>query len=512
MLQSYDNILYCVCFGVFVVIASCCREGKVVLSNARNGGVLDSIDQNLGSCCSVSLKGTGVKSRYLCLTDYSNDISIWDLKKKSRARKFSLPQGHAPTAFIDPTDTYVVAISSTQAGSIYLYHLRQGKLHHTYSPTTTTTTTPGVGSTCAHGSPLHHSLMAVGTTAGTVYLWDISQTHHTNYTTLTNTNTNTVAAVEFSPHHANVVVSCVGDHVQFYDTQQSNMIQSIKMDVESGGVVTCCGFSTLEPTLAVGTSSGNVHLYDLRQTSTSLSSLSLDANKITQMQFANTSSSSTKTTTATPKTPPPPPTTTTSISSNSSSTLKTAKTANNSTPVMEKKIPSILKSIQEQQDYDDEDETTKIPKIKSTMNTTNDTESMILTSKSFDKLLSSTTNTTSDKMDISNQNSVTSGIYKGPSPFPTSTKPTSVTTTKTLVKNLFESEKQPKEEVLPEQTVSSDYNYKIQSSYTDWKKSPERLQQADESEKEDEREEKLTPPTTNIAATRISEIMMISKV
>lgn len=178
---------------------------------------------------------------------------------------------------------------------------------------------------------------------------------------------------------------------------------------------------------------------------------------------------------------------------------------------MEKKIPSILKSIQEQQDYDDEDETTKIPKIKSTMNTTNDTESMILTSKSFDKLLSSTTNTTSDKMDISNQNSVTSGIYKGPSPFPTSTKPTSVTTTKTLVKNLFESEKQPKEEVLPEQTVSSDYNYKIQSSYTDWKKSPERLQQADESEKEDEREEKLTPPTTNIAATRISEIMMISK-
>ena len=499
------------------MIASCCREGKVVLSNARNGGVLDSIDENLGNCCSVSLKGTGVKSRYLCLTDFSNDISIWDLKKKSRARKFNLPQGHAPTAFIDPTDTYVVAISSTQAGSIYLYHLRQGKLHHTYTPTNTNTntntnTTVGAGSTCAHGSPLHHSLMAVGTTNGTVYLWDISKTQqHTHYTTLTTNNTTTtaVAAVEFSPHHANVLVSCFTDQVEFYDTQQSNMIQSIKTNVKSdNGVITSCAFSTSEPTLAVGTSSGDILLYDLRQTSTSISSFSLDT-KITQMQFANTSTSTIKTTTATPKN-----IATSTITSSRPTSKKATSESNNNTPIMEKKIPSVLKSIQEQQQDYDEDETIKIPKIKSTMNPKNDTDNIIVPSKSFDKISLSTTTTTTDKVDTSKQNSDTSGIYKGPSPFPaTTTNKTLVTNNKTLVKNLFQTEKQPKEEASPKKTVSIDNNhFKFQSSYTDWKKSPERLQQPEESGKEDEGEENFTPPTTNTATTRVSEIMMISKV
>ena len=91
---------------------------NVVLISSQTGSRLDSFQHNKD--WNVNGRSNGIartiqfggKSRYLCIGDDSGAVCLWDLKKHVRVRQFFHDKHPSIQVALDPSDTYVLSLSS----------------------------------------------------------------------------------------------------------------------------------------------------------------------------------------------------------------------------------------------------------------------------------------------------------------------------------------------------------------------------------------------------------------
>jgi len=295
------------------VIASCCdilqnaeRQPNVALINSNSGASFDSFSSNIpkktlsssqslksamSKCTSVSFGG---KSRYLSISSTNGTVDVWDLKKKARVRQFlnskTFHDGQSQKipvsrASFDHTDTYVAVLSdSIHDSSLKIFNLRQSSLHSIHS----TSTSHGGGSYMAFSS-IQTNHAVVGTTDGTMLLWDISlgsktttQASQSLIASFENRHSNFITGLSFSPLNRLLLASSSLDGIiAFHDLNSNNTIQQIKPNIHqintlsAGSItttdtpveITCLDLHADGFTCAAGTNTGHVFFYDLRKVS-----------------------------------------------------------------------------------------------------------------------------------------------------------------------------------------------------------------------------------------------------
>jgi hypothetical protein len=266
------------------VLASCSRvntdeklHDNVVLTAAQSGAKLDSMQHNqdwkrpAGNTTSVAFGG---KSRYLCLGDSSGAVCLWDLKKRLRVRQFFHDGYPSRQVSLDPTDKYVVSLSDRLFS---IYNLREGTLAMTLSP-------PGSYSfTRFHISPLEPNVAAVGTTDGSILLYDITHKESpTPFFALDRRHAGAITGLAISPQNAHLLAATSDDGtLMFFDTQSGETIHQL---AALASPITCLSLHDDGMSCAVGTESGEVFMYDLKE-NTPLSSLRVNR-AVSSIQFA----------------------------------------------------------------------------------------------------------------------------------------------------------------------------------------------------------------------------------
>eukprot|EP00970_Alexandrium_tamarense_P008086 scaffold1540_cov194-Alexandrium_tamarense.AAC.39 len=209
----------------------------------------------------------GGKSRYLCVASTNkntatSNVSVFDLKKKGRVRLYDVSTT-LTEACIDPTDTFVVAASSSNIdGSIYLYQLAESGRH-------TPIQLRFKKSVCSGCNALAFSLhntrnVVVGKTDGSIQIWDVQCGVFDTPLCFINTSTpSPITDICFSPCHPRLLASCSTNGLYFHDATSGKSISTIKCPAS------CCTSLSLNTdgvSCAVGTVEGTVLLYDLRKT------------------------------------------------------------------------------------------------------------------------------------------------------------------------------------------------------------------------------------------------------
>jgi WD40 repeat protein len=274
----------CVVLFYDPVLASCSRvstdeklHDNVVLTAAQSGAKLDSLqhDQDwkrpAGTTTSVAFGG---KSRYLCLGDSSGAVCLWDLKKRLRVRQFFHDGYPSRQVSLDPTDKYVVSLSDRL---LSIYNLREGTLAMTLSP-------PGSFSfTRFHISPMEPNVAAVGTTDGSILLYDITDKESpTPFFALNRRHAGAITGLAISPQNAQLLAATSDDGtLMFFDRQSGETIHQL---AALASPITCMSLHYDGMSCAVGTESGEVFMYDLRE-NTPLSSLRVKY-AVSSIQFA----------------------------------------------------------------------------------------------------------------------------------------------------------------------------------------------------------------------------------
>jgi WD40 repeat protein len=267
-----------------VVLASCSRVNtdeklheNVVLTAAQSGSKLDSLQHNqdwkrpAGKTTSVAFGG---KSRYLCVGDSSGAVCLWDLKKRLRVRQFFHDGYPSRQVSLDPTDTYVVSLSDRL---LSIYNLREGTLAMTLSP-------PGSYSfTIFHISTMEPNVLAVGTTDGSILLYDITDKESpTPFYALDRRHAGAITGVAISPENAQLLAATSDDGtLMFFDMQSGETIHQL---AALASPITCMSLHYDGMSCAVGTESGDVFMYDLKE-NTPLSSLRVKY-AVSSIQFA----------------------------------------------------------------------------------------------------------------------------------------------------------------------------------------------------------------------------------
>eukprot|EP00559_Dactyliosolen_fragilissimus_P002279 CAMPEP_0184859644 /NCGR_PEP_ID=MMETSP0580-20130426/4630_1 /TAXON_ID=1118495 /ORGANISM="Dactyliosolen fragilissimus" /LENGTH=701 /DNA_ID=CAMNT_0027356399 /DNA_START=174 /DNA_END=2279 /DNA_ORIENTATION=+ len=244
---------------------------------------------------SISFGGKAARSRYLCVSDASGYISVWDLKKSTRVRRFRLgatkssnTSSHSKQssefnnpctkACMDPSDTYVAGLSgSPMDGSLQLFHLRQGKL--ALSMRGKDGKSYGGGS-CFEFSALEPNLVAVGTKQGSVLLWDLSTSSGVDCcpsSVMAQKHSGSVNDCNFSPNNKALLATCASDGTfAFHDVKSGKLIQMVfpwklstfkpPSGADSGkNGVTSLAFNADGIKFSTGTANGITNIYDLRK-------------------------------------------------------------------------------------------------------------------------------------------------------------------------------------------------------------------------------------------------------
>jgi len=275
--------------------------------------------------------GKSSRSRYVIVADGGGCASVWDVKRWKKARSFRFPATSSGDedvggtiddditgntgktgkkafgkmkASLDPTDTYVAAISglpSKNGEVVKLFRLREGGVAMTLCDRTGENEEKGRGAAiCFRFSIIHPSSIAVGFENGSVLVWNLPVKNNEKENDMEKTNLNSIRSnknnsnmlesptvmsfhhasqtsdVGFSPTSASLLASCSTDGtVVFHDKDTSQKIQILRVcDVvenvlgrngEGCGGVMCLAFHSDGMTFAVGTEEGIVVIYDLKR-------------------------------------------------------------------------------------------------------------------------------------------------------------------------------------------------------------------------------------------------------
>lgn len=267
----------------FVVLASCSgistdaqMHNTVILTAAQTGKTLDSLQHNqhwkrpAGATTSLAFGG---KSRYLCIGDTSGAVCLWDLKKRVRVRQFFHDDHPSRQVSLDPTDTYILSLSQRLFS---IYNLREGKRVSSIEPS------GNYGFTRFHTSSLDSNITAVGTTEGSILLYDLSDYSSSDPLFTLNKRQSRITDLSFSPINPKLLGATSTDgSLMFYDKSSGEMIQQLAS--------LSCGINSISMhddgvSCAVGTETGEVLMYDLRQNSP-LSSIYVEGS-VKSLQFA----------------------------------------------------------------------------------------------------------------------------------------------------------------------------------------------------------------------------------
>jgi len=247
---------------------------------------------------SIAFGGQIARSRYLCVGDAEGAVSVWDMKKNTRSRCFRLTSSSYPSesttgtmcskACMDPTDTYVAALSGSHSPAVRLelYLLRDKR--GVAGPSVTMVKDGrkiGVsygGAECFQFSSLVKERVAVGARNGALLLWDISGTLTS---TIKKAHKGAIIDLSFSPTDPKLIASCSTDGtVAFHDINSSKPVHLLEPNISTtsslcsnrsvgttgstSGGLTSLAFRSDGQHLALGNDCGLVHLYDLRKTGT----------------------------------------------------------------------------------------------------------------------------------------------------------------------------------------------------------------------------------------------------
>lgn len=241
---------------------------NVVLSAAQSGNLLDSFQHNeqwkrpAGAATSLAFGG---KSRYLCIGDKSGAVCLWDLKKKVRVRQFFHEGQPSLQVSLDPTDTYVISLTSQAFRS---YKLREGV------PANTWTSGNDYLFTKYHVSTLEPSIAAIGTDDGSILLYDINNLQKSvPFFGLRRRHHGSITGVAFSATNDKLLASTSDDgSLQFYDKGSGSLIEELPR-IPSG--ISSLTLNVDGISCAVGTNAGHALVYDLRQTGSPLASINV---------------------------------------------------------------------------------------------------------------------------------------------------------------------------------------------------------------------------------------------
>jgi WD40 repeat protein len=215
----------------------------------------------------------GVKSRYLCVSDDQGHVGLWDLKKKSRVRRYQPTE--MPIFQTTMDDTYVYSLTTK---ALYVLWIKQGTL----AIEMTATTSPFTRFQVLH----NNSQVAIGTQAGHIEIHKIDQNNEESTETSILKTAHRGAIHGLALLNSQVLASCSADGVVcFTHLQQETMIQFIQLRDSLTSL-------TAEGNLcAIGSVVGTVQIYDVRRMGEPTTTLQLEE-AITTLQFASTTTSS----------------------------------------------------------------------------------------------------------------------------------------------------------------------------------------------------------------------------
>ena len=304
---------------------------NVVLTASNSGNVLDSLQHNkewdaaplfrrAGITTSIAFGG---KSRYLCLGDTSGAVCLWDLKKRTRARQFFLPQNNsnnngstynpANQVMLDPLDRYVLSLSPSLFS---VFNLREGTLATSITPPSN-----NYNYTKFCMSQIEPHVAAIGTKDGSILLYDIATAAAMNnknnihrqsspampFSTLDRCHESTITGIAISRTNPQLLASSSLDGtLNFIDIKSNELIHgeivsnnNINSSNQGSGYscsITCLSLHSDGISCAVGTNTGNILVYDIRKVNGVVASLSVQ-DSVTSIQYAlphKSSSSSSK--------------------------------------------------------------------------------------------------------------------------------------------------------------------------------------------------------------------------
>jgi WD40 repeat protein len=252
---------------LFIVLASCSsantdeiRHENIVLTSTQSGAKLDALQHNkdwsrpAGVTTSLAFGG---KSRYLCIGDTSGSVCLVDLKKRLRVRQFFQDGYPSRQVSLDPTDTYVLSLSDQL---MTIWYLREGSVATTFVP-------PGnYNFTCYSVTPLQESsnIIAVGTSDGSILVYDISNIHTTTtpFLILEGTHSAAVTSIAMSPHNPTLLASASMDGTLFFSTTAGETIHQL---AALDSAITSLSLHADGISCAVSTKNGDVYFYDMRE-------------------------------------------------------------------------------------------------------------------------------------------------------------------------------------------------------------------------------------------------------
>lgn len=203
----------------------------------------------------------GCKSRFLCVSA-NRDISIFDLKKEIRARRFSLPLTNSSL----PHNTFssracvagsVVVAASNLENALYVYQLKETNTSPTRLCASKGNEQVGCNALCYATQSVH--CVAAGMHDGTIDIWDVKKECRTSVYT----GGGTIVDMCFSPVNSRLLASCCTGDIFFHDAVSAKSVATIDIN----DICTSLSLSTDGVSCAVGTSAGAVLLYDLRKPS-----------------------------------------------------------------------------------------------------------------------------------------------------------------------------------------------------------------------------------------------------
>lgn len=254
-------------------------HNNVVLTAAQSGSLLDSLQHNQqwqrppGAATSLAFGG---KSRYLCIGDSTGAVCLWDLKKKLRVRQFFHVGKPSLQVSLDPTDTYVLSLTSQ---ALHSYKLREGVPAKTWTPQQ-----KNYSFTKYCTSILEPNITAIGTDDGSALLYDISDMQKSvPFFGLSRRHKGPITGIAFSHTNDKLLASASADGIlQFFDKKAGSAIE--QMEKVRNGISTMALHGD-GVTCAVGNNSGEVILYDLRQAHQPLASMYVQG-PVTSLQFS----------------------------------------------------------------------------------------------------------------------------------------------------------------------------------------------------------------------------------
>ena len=233
----------------------------------------------------------GGKSRYLVAGSSSGSTCVWDLKRKRKVRLFVRPRDRdrdsggigmgngVKGCNFDPSDSSVVV--GYEDGLIASYDVKSGEFECSYgdsdsdySNTDTSTNKPGVSSSGINFSPINKTDFALGSTDGTLSIFNYSRSNSRNsrnspqtvFRSLHTPGPHSVAAVEWSPVNRLLLASAGGHdgNLSFLDGVSGRVIKVVNA-VAGGEGARDISFHHDGVSVLVGGGDGSVSFYDLRR-------------------------------------------------------------------------------------------------------------------------------------------------------------------------------------------------------------------------------------------------------